>query len=208
MFRRFLPETVDFFALFEEQAAVALKTSEALLAMTEPGASLPDCASKIKDLERAADDAARRCVRALQRTFITPFDRTQIKSLISAIDDIVDSIDEAASRIVLFEIQEMRPDVRIFADILIKATTQLCEALNLLRNLKNEAAINQKCVAVLRLENEGDVALRAALMSLFKETKDPVLIIKWKEVFEHLEEATDGGQDVANIINGIVIEAS
>jgi len=209
MFKRFLPETTDFFSFFEEHGTVLIQMCNELLCMCEPGADLAVFAGSIKTLERKADDVTRRCLKALQKTFITPFDRTQIKGLIGNLDDIADSIDEAASRILVFEIKELRPEVKTFAEILLKATSHLKEALNLLRNLKNEPAINQKCIAVIKLENEGDEILRQALTSLFKNGSDnPVLIIKWKEIFEHLEEGTDMAEDAANQINGIVIEAS
>ncbi|NMC63379.1 MAG: DUF47 domain-containing protein [SAR324 cluster bacterium] len=209
MFKRFLPETTDFFSFFEDHSTVLTQMCNELLAMCEPGADLAVVVGSIKTLERKADDITRRCLRALQKTFITPFDRTQIKGLIGNLDDIADSIDEAASRILVFEIKELRPEVKTFAEILLKATNYLKEALDLLRNLKNEPAINQKCIAVIKLENEGDEILRQALTSLFKNGSDnPVLIIKWKEIFEHLEEGTDMAEDAANQINGIVIEAS
>lgn len=208
MFRRFLPQTTDFFTFFEEHISIANQTCQELLALTEPGADLAQSVVKVKELERKADDVTRQCVRSLQKTFITPFDRTAIKTLITNLDDIVDAIDEAVSRIVLFEIIELRPQVKTFAVVLSKATEELAQALKLLRNLKNEAAINQKCMHVLRLEHEGDEALRQALISLFKEAENPVLIIKWKEIFDFLEQATDVCEDVANQIQSIVIEAS
>lgn len=208
MFRRLLPETTDFFSFFEEHIEVTTTICRELIAMTENGTDFGASAARVKDLERKADDVTRRCMKALQRTFITPFDRMAIKSLIGSLDDIPDAIDEAVSRLSLFDIHELRPEVRRFAEVLLKASEELAEALKLLRSLKNEVAINHQCVQVLRLENEGDVVLRQALISLFRETQDPILIIKWKEIFEYLEEATDCTEDVANQISGIVIEAS
>lgn len=207
MFRRFLPETTDFFTFFEEHIAVTRKICDELIAMSNNGFDFSDAAARVKELERTADDVTRRCMKALQRTFITPFDRMAIKGLISSLDDIPDAIDEAVSRISLFGIRELRPAVRQFAEVLSRMASELEEALKLLRNLKNEAAINRQCVNVLKLENEGDQVLRDALISLFDEA-EPVLIIKWKEILEYLEEATDCGEDVANQISGIVIEAS
>ncbi len=207
MFSRFLPKTTDFFAFFKEHIDVTRKICDELLAMSESDFDISDAAMRVKELERTADDVTRRCMKALQRTFITPFDRMAIKGLIGSLDDIPDAIDEAVSRISLFGIHELRPAVRKFAEILSMMAVELEKALHLLHNLKNEAAINRHCVNVLRLETEGDQVLRDALISLFDEA-EPVVILKWKEIFEYLEEATDCGEDVANQISGIVIEAS
>ncbi len=128
--------------------------------------------------------------------------------LIKRLDDIVDSVDAAMSRLALYELTEMRAEAVQLAEVLLKAVEEIAGALKGLRNLKNSEAISKRLIAVHRLENEGDAVLRNALMRLFQEDDRPALIIKWKEIFERLEKATDRCEEVANLIEKIVIEAS
>jgi uncharacterized protein Yka (UPF0111/DUF47 family) len=123
------------------------------------------------------------------------------------LDDIVDFIDNAVSRMRLYEVTTPRPDVKLIARILVNATTELSHALKGLRNLKNTEFIKEKCISVRNYENEGDVLFQQALSNLFKET-DAVLVIKWKEIYERLEKAVDRCEGVANIIEGLVLASA
>ncbi|MFH0792746.1 MAG: DUF47 family protein [bacterium] len=207
MLRHFLPKTTNFFDYFERHAALAITTCQELLALTSGQRDPAEAARRIKDLEHEADEITHRCIEALHRTFITPFDRGDIHSLITRLDDVVDSVDAAVSRMALYEIKEMRAEAVQLAEVLVKATTAIEETVRCLRNLKDIEAINAKCRLIHEMENAADAILRSALVRLFKEA-DAVLIIKWKEIYERLEKAADRCEEVANIIQGVVIEAS
>ena len=208
MFGRMLPRKVCFFDYFEQLAVMIIQACEAFRDLTEGKADNVEQAGRIKDIEHQADNLTHKCIEEINKTFITPIDRVDIHSLIKRLDDIVDSVDACASRIMLYEITEMRPEALQLAEVLVKAAYELEVALKGLRNLKNAPVIEEKLIAIHQLENDGDTILRAALMRLFKEEDRAIQIIKWKEIFERLEKATDRCEDVANIIEKIVIEAS
>ena len=163
-------------------------------------------AKRIKEIEHETDVITHRCVEALHKTFITPIERDDIYRLITKMDDIMDFIEAAAERIGLYELTTMTPEVVDLSDTLVRQTQEVEEAIRGLRDLKHPKRILEKCVDINRLENEADAILRRALARMFKEEKDPILIIKWKEVYEHLENATDRAEDVANIIEGAVLD--
>jgi uncharacterized protein Yka (UPF0111/DUF47 family) len=145
-------------------------------------------------------------VEALHKTFITPIERDDIYRLIGKMDDIMDYVEAAAERIALYKLTVMTADVKDLADVLVRATKELEAAIKLLRDMGNAEAISKKCIDINRLENESDSILRAAVARLFDEEQDTRLIIKWKEIYENLENATDRCEDVANIIEGVVLE--
>jgi hypothetical protein len=121
-------------------------------------------------------------------------------------DDVIDFIEAASDRLALYGLTEMTPEVKDLADILLRALEQIAVAVKGLRNMKNATPVLQACVDINRLENEGDALLRTALARLFRDEQDPVTVIKWKEIYEGLETATDCCEDVANIIEGVVLE--
>ena len=147
-----------------------------------------------------------RCVEALHKTFITPIDRDSIHRLITRMDDVMDFVEAAAERIELYELTVMTSDVRDLADVLHRAALQVEQAVRGLRDLKDPQATLKLCIDINRLENEADAILRRSVARLFKEEKDPITVIKWKEIYENLEDATDRCEDVANIIEGVVLE--
>jgi predicted phosphate transport protein (TIGR00153 family) len=209
MFERFLPKEAGFFDFFEQHSRLSIAVCRQLDAIALNPSELAVRYSRIKEIEHEADDITHKCIDALHRTFITPIDRGDIYQLIRRLDDIVDSIDATASRMTLYEMTEMRPELKQFTEILIKATTELERSVVGLRHLNRDGpAIQKSCIAISDAENEADRILRSALARLFKEEPDPVLIIQWKEIFERLEKAVDRCEDVANIVEGVVIEAS
>lgn len=209
MFRRLLPQETSFFDFFEQHSKLAIEACRELDAIAADPRTLGERANRIKDIEHSADNVTHQCIDALHRTFITPIDRSDIHRLIKRLDDIVDSVDSAASRMMLYEMNEVRPEMKQFTEVLITATTQIDSALGHLRHLNRQGQhIDKHCQAIYQAENDGDQILRAALVRLFKEEPNAVLVIKWKEIFERLEKATDRCEEVANIIQGVVIEAS
>jgi len=208
MFRKFLPKNTDFFDYFEQHSALTIEAYRQFLALTKETADRDSIVSRIKDLEHEADDVTRRCIEELRKTFITPIDRYDIHALIKRMDEVVDAVHATAARIGLYEITEIKPEVGEMAELLFRAATELGHALKGLRNLKNAQAIGERCRVVHQLESDGDGILRKALGRLFKEEPDAVRVIKWKEIYERLEKAADRCDDVATIIEGVVIEAT
>jgi predicted phosphate transport protein (TIGR00153 family) len=208
LFRRLLPKETDFFDYFEQHSKLTVEACKEFQALTSKGADLAARASRIKDIEHEADDLTHRCIESLHKTFITPFDRGDIHSLIKRLDDIIDSVDAVASRMVLYDIKDMRAEAQALADVLVRASAELEQAVRHLRHLKFSDLVKEKCIAIHNLENEGDTILRSALARLFAEERDAALIIKWKELYERLERATDRCEEVANILEGVLLEAT
>jgi len=209
MFRRLLPKEIGFFDFFEQHSKLSLEVCRELHAIALNPAELVQHVNRIKDIEHQADDVTHKCIDAIHRTFITPIDRADIHRLIRRLDDILDAVDSTASRMMLYEMNEPRPELRLLAEVLLKATTGIDGAIHGLRHLKRDKdRIQECCTAVYEAEKEGDQILKSALARLFKEEKETIRVIKWKEVFERLEKATDRCEEAANIVEGIVIEAS
>ena len=206
MFKRFLPRETSFFDFFERHAATTVKGCREFLELANSGADVGDRAKRIKEFEHEADAITHQCVEALHKTFITPFERDDIHRLISRMDDIMDYVETAAEQWLLYKLQQGGPEVKEMADVLVQATEQIKEAVHGLRDMKHGEAITVRCIDINRLENEGDQLLRKAVARLFDEEKDPIMVIKWKEIYENLETATDRCEDVANIIEGVVVE--
>jgi predicted phosphate transport protein (TIGR00153 family) len=206
MFGRFLPRETSFFDFFEQHAALTVEGAKEFLSLVTTGANIPTKAKRVSDIEHETDVITHRCVEALHKTFITPIDRDQIHRLITRMDDIMDYVEAAAERIALYELVVMTSDVRDMADVLVRAATEVELACKGLRNLKDPVGLLKRCVDINRLENEADGVLRRAVAKLFKEEKDVFTVIKWKEIYENLEMATDRCEDVANIIEGVVLE--
>ncbi len=206
MLGRLLPRETSFFDLFERHAAITVQGAIEFQKLVADGTGASHKCKRIKEIEHEADTVTHACVEALHMTFITPLDRDEIYRLITKLDDVMDYIEAASERIALYDMTAMTQDAKDLADVLVRATKDVEEAIRGLRDLKDTKNIIQKCIDINRLENEGDAILRTAVARLFREEKDPVQIIKWKEVYENLENATDRCEDVANIIEGIVLE--
>lgn len=206
MFGRLLPRETSFFDFFEKHAAMTVLGAQEFLSLASTGANVLAKAKRIKEIEHECDTITHHCVEALHKTFITPIERDDIYRLIGKMDDIMDYVEAAAERIALYKLTTMTSDVKDLADVLVRATKELEQAVKLLRNLENAEAITSKCIDINRLENEADSILRTAVARLFDEEPDAKTIIKWKEVYENLENATDRCEDVANIIEGVVLE--
>lgn len=206
MFGRLLPRETSFFDFFDRHAEKTVEGCKEFLSLASTSANIVAKAKRIKEIEHETDVITHHCVEALHRTFITPIERDDIYRLITKMDDIMDYVEAAAERIWLYELTVMTVECKDLADVLVRSTEEVQRAVNGLRNMKNAQAVINKCIDVNRLENEADAILRSAVARLFKEEKDPITVIKWKEVYENLENATDRCEDVANIIEGVVLE--
>jgi len=206
MFGRFLPRETSFFDFFEQHAALTIEGTKEFLSMVTTGANIAAKCRRISDIEHETDTITHRCVEALHKTFITPIDRDSIHRLITRMDDVMDYVEAAAERIELYEITSMTSDVRDMADVLLRSAQQVELAIRGLRQLQNTQQTLKLCIDINRLENEADAILRRSVARLFKEEKDPIMVIKWKEIYENLENASDRCEDVANIIEGVILE--
>ena len=202
-----LPKEYSFFDFFEQHASQCVEGARLLLQLLHKVDMAEALAKEIKEVEHAGDRITHHTLETLHKTFITPIDRDEIHQLISAMDDILDFIEAVSERIALYEVTEVMPEAQELGEVLLRATEQVQEAVGGLRRLQYPMEMLQICVEINRLENSGDAVLRKAMARLFKEyTTDPIHIIKWKEIYEFLEEVTDACEDVANIIEGVVLE--
>jgi predicted phosphate transport protein (TIGR00153 family) len=174
--------------------------------MMETPAQAGELQKQIKDLEHQGDKITHEVVVALHETWITPLDREDIHGLITRLDDVLDYLDAAADRFNLYEIAEPRPEAVELAKVLAASCVQIGKAIELLKSIKDAKPLLDICVAINKHEHEADQIYRRGLMRLFKEHADPLLVMKWRDVLEAIETATDRAEDVANIIEGIVLE--
>jgi predicted phosphate transport protein (TIGR00153 family) len=205
---RFLPHDASFFTHFEHQGQKTVEGCLAFLAMIENPSNLEAQAERVKQIEHECDEITHAVVEGLHRTFITPIDRNDIHRLITKMDDIMDMVEAAADRLALYDLPKMTPEAADLARCLVSSAEHVLSAVSGIRDLGKQNAILQHCIEINRLENVADSILRGALVRLFREEKDPIAIIKWKEIYETLESATDRCEDVANIIEGVVLENS
>ena len=203
---RLIPTEVAFFDLFEQAADNAHSCTMALDELLERFDSLPDRARKVKDLEHVGDELTHNTIERLNQTFITPIDREDIHELICRVDDVLDLVETAVDRIVLFKIDKPIQEARDLAKCLVRSTAIIREMMPLLRDMKDVEQVRQKVREVHRLENEGDLLVRNAIADLFSNGGHPIEVIKWKDIYSHLEAAIDKCEDVANIIERIVVK--
>ena len=202
---RIIPREERFFDMFVADAANVLAAARLLEAMLRSYDDIEARAAAIRDAERAGDEISHDIARRLEKTFITPFDREDIIALVSGLDDILDNIEEVADTFVLYHVASPT-DVSIQqAAIIVRQIEQLHEALLRLRGFND---VEQFWIEVHRLENEGDQLARAAIADLFANSKDPIDVIKWNEIYKLLEATTDLSEDVADIIERIVVKHS
>jgi predicted phosphate transport protein (TIGR00153 family) len=205
---RLLPHDASFFSLFEQQGKKTVEGCRALLAMVENPTNLEIQAERVKQIEHECDEITHAVVQALHKTFITPIDRNDIYTLITRMDDIMDLVEAASERLSLYELRTMTSEVAELASCLVTSAEHVLGAVTGIRDLKRDNGIQEHLVEINRLENVADKILRSALARLFREEKYPISVIKWKEIYETLESATDRCEDVANIIEGVVLENS
>jgi predicted phosphate transport protein (TIGR00153 family) len=201
-----IPKETAFFDLFEQAADNAHACTTALVEFLERFDDLSNRAHKIKELEHVGDELTHSTIERLNQTFITPVDREDIHELICRVDDVLDLIDTAVDRIVLFKIERPIDGAKDLARCLDRSAVLIREMMPLMRNMKDVELVRQKCREVHRLENEADRIERNALAELFERANDPIYVIKWMSIIESLETATDRCEDVANIIEGIVLK--
>ena len=200
---RLIPKEEKFFEDFVEMAEQIHRGSILLEQMLAPEQPLWDKADEIKEVEHKCDFLTHEVIQRLHKTFVTPLDREDIHTLARSLDDVIDAIDDSAGVLRLYQISIVRPDARDLARIIKASTEQVVVAM---KALGKKQGISAAAVEINRLENEADRAHAIALRRLFEEERDAIQIIKWKEVLDFLEAATDRCEDVANVLEGVVVK--
>ena len=201
-----IPQERKFYDLFERASANLVESGEALRDLVEDFQSVEQKVEHIRDLEHVGDSITHELMNLLRRTFITPIDREDISQIANSLDDVVDLIDAAAVSMVLFRIREPKEKAKQLAALIVECTQVVDRAIRKLRSRRNFPSMLQDSIELNRLENEADQVLRSALMELFDNHTDAVEIIKWREIYEQLETATDRCEDVADVLEGIVLK--
>jgi predicted phosphate transport protein (TIGR00153 family) len=200
----FLPKEDQYFDLFLQMTLYICDAARELKEMlADKNHDYKEYSQRIKGLEHACDELTHTISTKLNKSFITPFDREDIYTMSTALDDIVDLIDDAARAIIDFDVREIKEYAREFAVVIERMAEQLREIVAILRTPKN---VTQRLVEIHRLENEGDDIYHAAIAELFHQENDPLTVLKWKEIYEKLEAAVDRCENVANIIESVIIK--
>jgi predicted phosphate transport protein (TIGR00153 family) len=200
-----IPKDEKFFQLFKEMTENIITGAKLLKDMLDNFENPAESQRKIKDIEHAGDSLTHQIIKRLNKTFITPLDREDIHSLASKLDDILDLIDASAQRVIMYNVDSIPPEAKSLGFIILQCCYAVDKAVAMLGKKTNEQ-IFDACVEINALENEADRVSREAISRLFDEEKDPIQLIKWKEIYETLERATDKCEDAANILESVVVK--
>ena len=206
MFGRLMPKEGRFFDLFNEHAGLVLQGAIELNAFFDDMGNREAHAQNVNSIEKKADKVTHETIQLLHQTFVTPLDRDDIHKLISSMDDILDLMEDVAECVVLYDVREVTDAARKLAEISVNCVEKVKTAVEMLANLDNSQAILRLCNEIDQLESEADRVMRSAMSKLFRDEPDTRQLIKLKAVYELLESITDRCEDVANVIEGIVLE--
>jgi len=195
-----------FWSAFSAMTEKTAKAAAVLRELFDDPSRADELAKRIKDIEHEADHITHEVVQALHQTWITPLDREEIHSLITYLDSVLDFIDAAGDKMALYEITNVRPEAFELLKLLQMAVEDLGKAVDGLKKIDDPAPLLELCRAINKREHEADMVFRRALAKLFKERTDPLELMKWRDILESMETATDRAEDVANIIEGIILE--
>lgn len=209
MIKNLFNKKQDFFDLFDKHAATMEHAGQLMYEAVNNLSLKEEKVAAIEKYEHDCDDIAHETINLLRHTFITPLDHDEIMLLVSRLDDIIDYLDAAAHRLILFEITEVPTDFISLCEVLMATQNQVTNMVGLLRTMKKTDEFSQRCMEINRLENKGDQLHRQGIAALFHRYQtDPLMVIKFKEMYEMLESAIDRCEDVANIVESIVMEHS
>ncbi len=202
----FLPREFEFFDLFDRQAECAVKAAVYFKELTQSGVFDDATVQRMRDIEHEGDDITHDIINKLNKTFITPFDREDIHLLAHELDSVIDIMHTICNQMRLYRLSGVNAHLIQFADIIEKSVTVLARAVKGLRDSRQPAAILDDCIEVNRLENSGDQLRDFVISKLFDEATDPFFLIKWKEVFQGAETVLDKCEDVANVVETILVK--
>lgn len=203
---RLIPREEKFFDMFVQQAENVLEGARQLKDLLENYTDLDQKRMLIEKTESHGDEIAHNILEKLNTTFITPMDREDIHALTSALDDILDLIHATAMRLHLYRVQTVTPESRSLASIILRAAEETLALIRDLDKMKKPKFMKERWIEVNRLENEGDSVSRAAIAGLFENETNPIEVIKWKELYEHLETAIDKCEDAVNIVEAVCLK--
>jgi len=207
MFSRLMPREGRFFDYFTEHGEQLVLGARELRALMDNVQELPERKRAIEKIEHRADKITQQTMQLLHQTFITPIDRDEIHQLITRMDDILDLMEDVSQCMFLYDIHAVTDEARKLADTCVASTERIRTAVGQLSNLKNADSILALCKEIDKIEGDADQIMRGAMAKLFREEADAKHVLKMKEIYQLLESVTDRGQDVANIIEGIVLES-
>ena len=203
---RFFPKTHDFFSYFERSSQNILEGTKLLCKMIANKDGREEMARQLKDYEHVGDKITHDVIDLLHQTFLTPFDRSDIHTLVVKMDDILDIVDYIGKRMTIYDVSEMPEEVAQLAEIVNQSAMEISKAIAGLESLKNTQKVLNHCIEVNRLENEADELMNTVIEKLFRNGWNPIEVIKLKEIVENLEAAEDKCEDVANIIENIILK--
>ena len=206
MFGRLMPTEGKFFDLFNQHAELCVKGAREMVGLMSNFDDLENRTHAIEGIEKQADKITYQTVDLLHKTFITPIDRDDIHKLITRQDDILDLLEDAAQTVSLYDLHSVTPEAKRLAELVLACTEKVKEAVAMLHNMDNASEIVKICEEIDRLESDADHVMRAAMSKLFRDEPDVRNLIKLKAIYEILETVTDRCEDVANIIEGIIVE--
>ena len=201
-----MPRERKFFDLFEASTANAFKTAQVLKEMVDTWIGLEEKVNLIDELEHTGDTITHSIFEQLHRTFITPFDREDIASLANSLDDVTDFIHAASMAMFIYKVNYPSQGAKELASIIVQATAEVETALSLLRHRAKLKQVLEHCIEINRLENTADSIYRRAMAQLFEDSSDMAAVIKWREIYDHMESATDRCEDVASVLEGIALK--
>jgi uncharacterized protein len=202
----FLPRNTKFFDYFDRDTEVLVRAAECFREFLETSGDPGEYSIRLKELEHEADRVTHEAMALLHRSFITPLERGDLRRLILALDDIVDYLDDAARRMALYDAGTILPEVCPMGKVIVDLANAVAAAVHDLRILRKKNRVLEHCIEIQRLENVGDHLHHIALASIFKNGMDPLMVIKWKEIIDLIELAMDACEEVAHVIEGIVLE--
>jgi uncharacterized protein len=203
---RLIPRETKFFDMFVEMAQNVIEGARLMKALLEDFRDVPAQIARLKDIEHRGDDMTHAVITKLNQTFITPFDREDIHRLASSLDDVLDLLNAAGDRIMVYKINAVTKEAAHLAGLILQQSEELAKAVAVLE--KQHQSVLQHCVEINRLENEADRVTREAVGHLFDTEKDPIQLIKMKELYEVLELATDKAEDAANVLESVILKSA
>ncbi len=207
MFRfTFMPREAKFFELFEGSAKNMVKAAQKLEELVNNWEHVAKKVNEINEFEHEGDTITHQIMEQLHRTFVTPFDREDIALLAHSLDDVTDFIQAAADAMFLYKVEQPNQRAKDLSEIIVQAACEVEKAMPLLRHRAQLKRILESCVEINRLENVADEIYRSAMGELFADSEDIAEIIKWREIYEHMESATDRCEDVANVLEGVALK--
>lgn len=202
----FAPKEDKFYGFFVETANIVYKASKALVEFLKELDNSEENLKKIKEIEHEGDRKQHEILQQLNKTFITPFDREDIYVIANDMDNIIDLIESTASRFVMFNVNNSTEEAELLSKMIVRCCEEIIVIMEELKNMKTSKVISEKIIEVNRIEEEGDKISRKAIGDIFRNNMEAIEVIKWREIYQYLEDTLDACEDIANVIEGVVMK--